>query len=119
MHGDAKDLATGCRSEVRHVEVAVRPERHTGRNGEASGYIFDIPGAIKAYNLAVARSWEAGSSRELQHIEQTIRTEVDGDDCGEAGARSGEAKLLEGVAAAETDKEGPRASAGVEAHDLA
>src|ERR1700733_9635531 len=116
VNRDAKDLAARCRTEVRDVEIAVRAEGHAGRNGEPSGYIFDISGAVKAYNPAIARGWEGGSGRELQRIEETIRTEVDGDDCGEAGARSRETKLLEVVAAAETDEEGPGASAGVKAH---
>ena len=119
VDGDAENLAGRCRTEVRDVEVAVWAERHTGRNGEASGYIFYIAGAIKAYYLAIARSWEAGSGRELKRIEETIRTEIDGDNCGEAGARSREAKLLDFVATAETEEEGPGACAGVEAHDLA
>jgi hypothetical protein len=119
VHGNAENLAGRCRTEVRDVEVAVRAEGHTGRNGEAGGYIFYIAGAIKAYDLAIARSWEARSGRELERIEETIRAEVDGDNCGEAGTRSREAKLLGLVVAAETDEEGPRASACVEAHDLA
>src|ERR1700729_1525828 len=119
VDGDAEDLSGGCCAEVRDVEVAVRAECHTGRNGEPGGYILDIAGAIKAYNLAIAGSWKARSGRELERIEKTIRPEVDGDHCGKAGTRSGEAKLLELVAAAETEEEWPGACASVEAHDLA
>ena len=54
VDGDAENLAGRCCTEVRDVEVAVRAECHTGRNGEPGGYIFDIAGAVKAYNLAVA-----------------------------------------------------------------
>jgi hypothetical protein len=88
VHGNAENLAGRCRTEVRDVEVAVRADGHTGRNGEAGGYIFNVAGAIKAYDLAITRSWEAGSGRELERIEETIRAEIDGDNCGEAGARS-------------------------------
>ena len=63
VDGDAEDLTGRCCTEVRDVEVAVRAECHTGRNREPGGYIFDIAGAIKAYNLAIARSWEADSGR--------------------------------------------------------
>src|SRR3984957_11965498 len=115
VHGNAENLAGRCCTEVRDVEVAIRTEGHTGGNGEAGGYIFNIAGAIKAYDLAIARSWEAGSGREFERVEETIRAEIDGDNCGEAGARSREAKLLELVAAAETEEEGPGACAGVEA----
>src|ERR1700734_16661 len=95
VHGNAENLAGRCCTEVRDVEVAIRTEGHTGR------------------------SWEAGSGREFERVEETIRAEIDGDNCGEAGARSREAKLLELVAAAKTEEEGPGACAGVEAHDLA
>jgi hypothetical protein len=56
---------------------------------------------------------------EVRDVEVAVRAEIDGGHCGEAGARSSEAKLLQLVAAALTDEEGPRACAGVEAHDLA
>jgi hypothetical protein len=59
VDGDAEDLAVGCCSVVRDVEVAVRPECHTGRKEESGGYIFDIAGAIQAYNLASARGWDS------------------------------------------------------------
>ena len=88
MDGDTEDLPGWCCTEVRNVEVAVRAECHTSRNGEPGGYILDIAGAIEAYNLAIARNWQAGSSRELERIEKTIRAEIDRDDCGEAGTRS-------------------------------
>jgi hypothetical protein len=94
VDGYAEDLAARCCTEVRDVEVAVRTECHTGRKGKSGGYIFDIADAVKAYNLAIARSWEAGSGRELERIEEAIRAEVDGNDCGEAGSRSRETKTL-------------------------
>jgi hypothetical protein len=101
--GDAHDLACSCRcgAVVGDVEAAVGAKGHAGWNGEPGGYLFDIADAIKAYNLAIARGWEAGSGRELKRIEETIRAEVDGDNCGEASARSREAKFLELVATAE------------------
>ncbi len=109
VDGDAEDLAgRGC-TEVRDVEVAIRTKCHTSGNGEPGGYIFDIAGTVKAYHLAIARCREAGSCRELEGVEEAIGAEVDGNDCGEAGARSREAKLLGLVAAAETEEEGPGA----------
>ena len=57
--------------------MPVRAECHPGRNGEPGGYIFDIAVAVKPHNLAVARSGKAGSGREFQHIQKTIRAEVD------------------------------------------
>src|ERR1700722_926630 len=118
VDGDAEDLAArGC-TEVRNVEVAIRAECHTGREGESGGYIFDIAGAVKAYDLPDTEWWgrKAGSIVEFEHVEKAIGAEVDGDDCGEAGARSGEAKLLGLVVAAEAEEEGPGACADVEAH---
>lgn len=49
VDGNAENLARRCRTEVRDVEVAIRAECHTGRNGEPGGYIFDIAGVSKAY----------------------------------------------------------------------
>lgn len=118
---DAKDLtARGC-SEVRDVEVPVRAECHTCREGQSGGYIFDIASAVEAYNLPDAEWWggKTGSIVEFECVEETIRAKVDGNDCSEAGARSREPKLLRLVVAAETKEEGPRACADVEAHDFA
>ena len=57
----------------------------------------------------IHRASVAGSSGELKSIEQAILTEVDRNDGGEAGARSGQAKLLKVVIAAEAKDEKPRA----------
>ncbi len=62
MDGDAENLAARCCTEVRDVEVAIRAEGHAGRNGESGGYTFDLASAVKAYNHAVARSWEPVAS---------------------------------------------------------
>src|SRR5580698_11616876 len=108
---DPEDLAGGCCAEIGDVEIAVRAECHTGRKEKAGGYIFDLAGAVKAYNLAIPRCWQAGSGGEFERIKETIRAEIDGDDGSKTGARSREAKLLELVAATEAEEEGPRACA--------
>jgi len=66
VDGYAEDLTGGCYTEVRDVEVAVWAKGHAGGNGELSGYVFDIPSVSEAYNRVIARSWEAGSGRELE-----------------------------------------------------
>lgn len=64
--------------------------------------------------VVIHRASVVGSSGELKSIEQAILTEVDRNDGGEAGARSGQAKLLKVVIAAEAKGERPRACADVD-----